>query len=122
MSVKINLPNIESGAMYVHSYLWYTEDETGVQTPVDLTAHSAALQAKADGATTPAISWSTVTGEITLTGNRIDIEVTADDTDGLVFDSIPYDLLIWPTANPERAVRVAYGEVTAAPVVTVIPV
>ena len=118
MAVKLNLPDIASGAMYTHAFLWYKQDANGVSTPVDLTGYEAALQIWVDGAQNAAASWGTTTGEITLETNRISIEAVASKTSGLTFEGAQYDLLVWPTVDPDRVVRVAYGEVNAYPVLT----
>ncbi len=125
-AAKINLPTIKSGASYNHVIRWSTKDAAGVVTPMDLTGYSARLQVKSKATDEVAlVDWATADvvdgGELTLDGNTITIEAGVAATAGLVFTDKPFDLLVWPTATPDKATRIAYGVVSAERVITSLP-
>lgn len=119
MALKYVLPQIDAGAVYSEVFLYWTRDDVGARTAVDLTGYQGKLMAsKKEPPFDILLDWSTESGNIVITGNRIEVTATAVQTKGLKFHSANYDLLLWPAGHPEQAFKFCFGTVSAVPVVT----
>jgi len=123
MSIKINLPAIEAGVRYQHSFRWSVRDADGIVTPVDLTAWSALLQIrKKAGDAVVLMSFGTEAGTITLTGNTVAMDIGGTATKDATWTvEAEYDLILWPTTDADQAVRLTSGTVAAVKLVTQLP-
>lgn len=115
MAAKLNLPDIDQGAAFKHSFFWFDlpdENNEDIRVPIDLTGFEAKIQGrKKIGDNAVLFEWSTANDCITIIGNEIRIFVKAPVTKDYNFDVAQYDLLVWPTADPDDKTRVVKGEV-----------
>lgn len=125
MAGKTNLPDIDQGAAYKHSFFWFNvPDPTNapdVMTPIPLTGYEAKLQVrKKVGDQAVLAEWSTANGCITLIDNEVRIRVEASLTRSYTFAEGEYDLLLWPTIDTEDVTKLVYGQVKVIKAVTVL--
>lgn len=126
MSVKCNLPDIESGVEYNHDLFWWVLSESGAKVPRDMTGYEGRLQIRDAGpGSTVLADWGTspndLDGELVITGNKVTMRVPATKTRLLSFEEKDYDLIVWPEGDKDSASRLVYGVVTASLTVTELP-
>lgn len=124
MTDTVNLPQIEQEAAYLYSFTWTAIDpDTGVETPVDTTGYAARLEIKSKITdVSPLADWSTANGKIEIVGNKFNIYVPGTETKTYSFTTAVYDLLVWKTADPGNAFKLASGTIAFNKSVTTIPV
>ena len=123
MAFKIEIPVIEIGVSFSHAVTWSLKDELGNVTPVDLFTWSGRMQFKKKITDAePYLDLGTGNGGLTFIGNLIQMEAGASDTKVLapVEDGV-FDLILWPTADLEAAVRLAYGSFSAVRITSEVP-
>lgn len=118
MAFKVKLPTVFLGAVYTQDFLWSSEDDAGVRTPVDLTGLEGRIQLRKKAGSPPYADWSTVNGCLSLSGNRISIHVPATLTDTYTFTEAEFDLLVWPASDKSQAELVVHGTVEGKRVIT----
>lgn len=124
MAGKTNLPDIDKGAAYKHSFFWSVvpdpENNPDYKVPVDLTGYHAKIQIrKKAGDATVLAEWSTADGNVTLHTNEVRIYVPASETGAYDFNEGEYDLLLWPDTDPDNVTRLVQGSVKVSKGVTV---
>lgn len=123
MSKVIELPVIDQGAAFRHSFFWYDvpnpETHPDEMVPIPLVGYEGLLQIRTEkgnfAAETLLASWSTANSKLIFVDNEIQIFVPANDTVPLTFDSAYYDLLVWPTASPQDITRLVEGVARTSP-------
>lgn len=117
MSFRKVLPKMEFGAVFEHSFRYYTVDsDTQIKTPVNLTGYTAQMDIDVGGVNVARLS--TANGGVVLAGHEVRVFLNATATKALSFDEADYDLLLLPGGNPALARRFVYGTIPGEPVVT----
>lgn len=119
MAEKINLPPIDQGAAFKHSFFWFDIPDPinnpDFKVPLPLTGYEGRLQLRSElgnpDPSTLLADWSTANGILVFDANEVRIFVPASATLTYSFDEAYYDLILWPTANPEDVTRLVQGEV-----------
>lgn len=123
MAERLNLPQIDQGAAFKHSFYWYDvpdpDNNPEYKVPIPLTGFEGLLQLRSERGDfteeTLLASWSTTNARLSFHDNEVRIFVPASETKVYPFTSAYYDLIVWPTANPEDITRLVEGEVPVAP-------
>lgn len=119
MARVLDLPTIDQGAAYKHSFFWFDvpdpEHQPDQMVPISLTGFEGLLQIRTEAGLFTAESllaeWSTANSKLVFIDNEVRIFVPRSLTNGYVFEEGYYDLLVWPTANPEDVTRLVQGQV-----------
>ena len=112
MAFKVNLPTIYAGVSYRKGFRWYTQNEDGVRSPVDLTGYKGRLQLKDAPGGNVLADWSTDNGMLVFGDtNRIEILLPRAETDKYDFEVAVWDMVYWPEASIEDVQLMMYGEV-----------
>ena len=118
MTFKVNLPKMDLGGLYQHSFKYYSKDSMRVKTPVDLTGQTLVMDIrKADG--TLLLSLSSLNGMISIDGNVFTISVSGIETAKVSFTQAQYDLVMYPGSEKAKARVLMYGNITAGKIKTV---
>jgi hypothetical protein len=123
MARVLDLPPIDQGAAFKHSFFWFDvpdpESRPDEMVPISLTGYEGLLQIRTEqgnfSAETLLASWSTDNTCLVFVDNEVQIFVPASATSLLTFEEGYYDLLIWPTANPEDKTRMVQGKARTSP-------
>lgn len=119
MANEVNLPDIEQGAAFKHSFFWYDipnpDTAPDVKVPILLDTFGAKMQLRSElgvfTAGTLIADWSTANNKLTLVGNEIKIFIPPTEVLTYDFAIAYYDLLIWPLANVDDVTRLVQGTV-----------
>lgn len=123
MAFRVRLPTIFHGAAYKKVFRWYSRDNEGVLTPIDLTGLAGRIQLRnCPGAPEVLADWSTENDRLIFDDtNRITIFVPLPETKTYTFESAEWDLIIWPVGNTSEGEVIMYGEVSGRPTNTEVP-
>lgn len=112
MAFRVPLPPIYRGAAYKKSFLWCSQGDDEVLTPIDLTGKNGIIQLRERADTPVFAEWSTANGKLIFSDvNRISILVLRPETDAYLFDHAQWNMLIWDAGNTDEAEVLMYGEV-----------
>jgi len=123
MPFNVKLPPIYRGAAYKKAFRWFSQDDAGVKTPIDLAGKAGRIQLRSAAGDEPVYAdWSTTNGKLIFDDtNRISIAVPRSETESYDFDFAQWDLLIWPVGTIEDAEVLMRGSIAGPRTITDLP-